>query len=241
LRLQRQGVFINQKGNYPMKLKMIVAATTLACLSVPALAQPPGGGGGPPGAGGPPPDTSMSFFVTSVGKGDGANLGGLEGADAHCAALAEAAGTTGKTWHAYLSTTGPGGVNAKDRIGTGPWYNANGQLVARSVDHLHYSNVLLNKTNSITEKKGTVNGVGDMPNEHDILTGSNPDGTASTQTCNNWTSNSDGQAMLGHLDRQGGGAMAESWNAAHPSRGCSQDQLKASGGNGYFYCFAVKE
>lgn len=226
-----------------MKLKMIVAATTLACLSVPALAQPPGGGGGggPPGAGGPPPDTSMSFFVTSVGKGDGANLGGLEGADAHCAALAEAAGTTGKTWHAYLSTNGPGGVNAKDRIGVGPWYNANAQLVARSVDHLHYSNVLLNKANSITEKKGTVNGVGDTPNEHDILTGSNPDGTASAQTCNNWTSNSDGQAMLGHLDRQGGGAMAESWNAAHPSRGCSQDQLKASGGNGYFYCFAVKE
>ena len=217
-----------------MKRKMIVAATTLACLSVTALAQPPGGGG-------PPPDTSMSFFVTSVGKGDGANLGGLEGADAHCQALAEAAGSTGKTWHAYLSTNGPGGVNAKDRIGVGPWYNANAQLVARGVDHLHYSNVLLNKANSITEKKGTVNGVGDTPNEHDILTGSNPDGTASEQTCNNWTSNADGQAMLGHLDRVGGGAMAESWNAAHASRGCSQDQLKASGGNGYFYCFAVKE
>jgi hypothetical protein len=183
----------------------------------------------------------MSFFVTSVGKGDGANLGGLEGADAHCTALAEAAGTTGKTWHAYLSTNGPGGVNAKDRIGAGPWYNANGQLIARSVDHLHYSNVLLNKTNSITEKKGTVNGVGDQPNEHDILTGSNPDGTANANTCNNWTSNGDGAAMLGHLDRQGGGAMAESWNAAHPSRGCGAEQLKASGGNGYFYCFATDE
>ena len=147
-----------------MNPRLMLVAVAAACLSVPALAQPPGGGG-------PPPDTSMSFFVTSVGKGDGANLGGLEGADAHCQALAEAAGTMGKTWHAYLSTNGPGGVNAKDRIGTGPWYNANGQLVARSVDHLHYSNVLLNKTNSITEKKGTVNGVGDMPNEHDILTG----------------------------------------------------------------------
>lgn len=219
-----------------MKLRSIVAATTLACLSVPALAQPPGGG-----ANQPPQDTSMSFFVTSVGKGDGANLGGLEGADAHCQALAEAAGSTGKTWHAYLSTSGAGGVNAKDRIGAGPWFNANGQLVARSVDHLHYSNVLLNKTNSITEQKGTVNGVGDQPNQHDILTGSNPDGSASENTCNNWTSNGEGAAVVGHLDRVGGGPMAESWNAAHNSRGCSQEQLQASGGNGYFYCFATGE
>jgi hypothetical protein len=219
-----------------MKLRTIVAATALACLSVPALAQPPGGG-----ANQPPEDTSMSFFVTSVGKGDGANLGGLEGADAHCQALAEAAGSTGKTWRAYLSTTGAGGVNAKDRIGTGPWFNANGQRIARSVDHLHYSNVLLNKTNSITEKKGTVNGVGDQPNQHDILTGSNPDGTANENTCNNWTSNSEGAAVVGHVDRVGGGAMAESWNAAHNSRGCSQEQLQASGGNGYFYCFATGE
>lgn len=215
-----------------MKPHALTLACSLLALSVPAFAQQ--------GGQQPPQDTSMSFFVTSVGKGDGANLGGLEGADAHCQALAEAVGST-KTWRAYLSTNGPGGVNAKDRIGTGPWYNVNGTLVARSVDHLHYSNVLLNKQNSLTEKGGTVNGVGDMPNEHDILTGSNPDGTASEFTCNNWTSNGDGAAVVGHLDRVGGGPMAESWNAAHNSRGCSQEQLRASGGNGYFYCFALNE
>jgi hypothetical protein len=215
-----------------MKPHALTLACSLLALSVPAFAQQ--------GGQQPPQDTSMSFFVTSVGKGDGANLGGLEGADAHCQALAEAVGST-KTWRAYLSTNGPGGVNAKDRIGTGPWYNVNGTLVARSVDHLHYSNVLLNKQNSLTEKGGTVNGVGDTPNEHDILTGSNPDGTASEFTCNNWTSNGDGAAVVGHLDRVGGGPMAESWNAAHNSRGCSQEQLRASGGNGYFYCFALNE
>jgi hypothetical protein len=226
-----------------MKLQHAIAASLLLACTTTVLAQAPAGGA----ANQPPPDTSMSFFVTSVGLGKGANLGGLAGADAHCKALAEAAGTTGKTWHAYLSTTGAGGVNARDRIGKGPWYNANAVLVARSVDHLHYSNVLLTKENSVTEKKGTVNGVGDTPNEHDILTGSNPDGTASTQTCENWTSESAAteatspKAMLGHLDRRGGGAMAESWNAAHASRGCSQDLLKASGGNGYFYCFATGE
>lgn len=224
-----------------MKLRMIrimVATTTLACLSIPALAQPPAGGA----PAGPPPDTSMSFFVTSVGSGDGANLGGLAGADAQCQALAEAAGSTGKTWHAYLSTNGDGGVNAKDRIGAGPWYNANNVLVARSVDHLHYSNVLLTKANSVTEQKGIVNGVGDTPNQHDIITGTNPDGTASANTCNNWTFNGEGvSAAVGHLDRVGGGAMAESWNSAHNSRGCSQELLQASGGNGYFYCFATGE
>lgn len=213
-----------------MKMHALTLACSLVALSAPALAQQ--------GGQQPEQDTSMSFFVTSVGKGDGANLGGLAGADAHCQALAEAAGSTGKTWRAYLSTNGAGGVNAKDRIGSGPWYNVNGTLVARSVDHLHYSNVLLTKENSLTEKGGTVNGVGDTPNEHDILTGTNADGTASEFTCNNWSSNGDGAAVVGHLDRRGGGAMAESWNAAHNSRGCSADQLKASGGNGYFYCFA---
>ncbi len=218
-----------------MKLRSIVAATTLLALSVPVLAQAPGGGQ-------PPADTSMSFFVTSRGLGDGANLGGLEGADAHCAALAEEAGTTGKTWRAYLSTTGSDGVDARDRIGEGPWYNANGELVARSVDHLHYSNVYLNKQRSLTETGGTVNGVGDTPNQHDILTGTEPDGTASETNCNNWTFNGEGtSATVGHLDRVGGGAMAESWNAAHQSRGCSQENLVASGGNGYFYCFATGE
>lgn len=219
-----------------MKLQHAIRAGFLLAFSTSVLAQGPGGNQ-------PPQDTSMSFFVTSVGKGNGADLGGLAGADAHCQSLAEAAGSTGKTWRAYLSTTGPGGVNARDRIGAGPWYNANGVLVARSVDHLHYSNVLLTKENSITEKKGTVNGVGDTPNQHDILTGSNPDGTASTLTCENWTSSSNDpegpKAMVGHLDRRGGGAMAESWNAAHQSRGCSQDLLVASGGAGYFYCFAT--
>jgi hypothetical protein len=222
-----------------MKTSRIAAAFALLTLSASVMAQAPAGGANA----GPPPDTSMSFFVTSVGLGKGANLGGLAGADAHCAALAEAAGTTGKTWRAYLSTTGAGGVNAKDRIGTGPWYNSKNTLVARSVDHLHYSNVLLNKENSLTEKGGTVNGVGDTPNQHDILTGSNPDGTAAADsTCNNWTSEgADSKAIVGHLDRRGGGAMAESWNAAHPSRGCSQENLIASGGNGYFYCFATGE
>jgi hypothetical protein len=222
-----------------MKLHHAIRAGLLLAISTTAFAQAPAGGQQQP-----PQDTSMSFFVTSSGLGKGANLGGLAGADAHCKALAEAAGVTGKTWHAYLSTNGTGGVNAKDRIGKGPWYNANGVLVARSVDHLHYSNVLLTKENSVSEKKGVVNGVGDTPNQHDILTGSNADGTASDQTCNNWTSDSNEdnpKAIVGHLDRRGGGAMAESWNAAHSSRGCSQEKLVASGGNGYFYCFAVTE
>lgn len=224
-----------------MKTSRMAAAFALLTLSASVMAQAPAPAGG--AAAQPPPDTSMSFFVTSVGLGKGANLGGLAGADAHCAALAEAAGVTGKTWHAYLSTTGAGGVNAKDRIGSGPWYNSKNTLVARSVDHLHYSNVLLTKANSVTEKGGTVNGVGDTPNQHDILTGSNPDGTAAADsTCNNWTSDgTDFKATVGHLDRTGGGAMAESWNAAHQSRGCSQELLQASGGNGYFYCFATGE
>jgi len=216
-----------------MKIKQLTLACTLLALGTPVMAQQGQQA---------PQDTSMSYFVTSVGSGDGANLGGLAGADAHCAALATDAGSTGKTWHAYLSTTGAGGVNAKDRIGAGPWYNVNGTLVARSVDHLHYSNVLMTKQNSLTEKGGVVNGVGDTPNQHDILTGSNADGTASENTCNNWTSNTaDSSAFVGHLDRTGGGPMAESWNAAHNSRGCSQENLIASGGNGYFYCFATGE
>lgn len=219
-----------------MNRMLRLPAAMLLLSSTAVFAQAPAGG-----AAQPPQDTSMSFFVTSVGKGEGANLGGLAGADAHCKALAEAAGVTGKTWHAYLSTST---VNAKDRIGKGPWFNANGVLVARSVDHLHYSNVLLTKENSVTEKKTTVNGVGDQPNQHDILTGTKPDGTFSGQSCNDWTSSSNEdtpKATLGHLDRRGGGAMAESWNAAHDSRGCSQEKLVASGGAGYFYCFAVTE
>ncbi|MDR0779760.1 MAG: hypothetical protein LBF16_03570 [Pseudomonadales bacterium] len=222
-----------------MKIHALTLACSLFALGLPALAQQGGGGGGGQQQR-PPQDTSMSFFVTSVGLGDGANLGGLAGADAHCKALAEAAGSTGKTWHAYLSTNGAGGVNAKDRIGNGPWYNVKGVMVARNVEHLHYSNVLMSKQNTLTEKGELINGIGDaQPLQHDMLTGSNPDGTASEFTCNNWTSNGDGAAVVGHVDRAGGGAMAESWNAAHNSRGCSQEQLIPSGGNGYYYCFAV--
>ncbi|MGB4247861.1 MAG: hypothetical protein WBJ75_09100 [Pseudohongiellaceae bacterium] len=188
-------------------------------------------------------DNSMSFFITSVGSGDGANLGGLEGADAHCAALATAVGAGGKTWRAYLSTQGAGGVNARDRIGTGPWYNARGVMIAENVAQLHSEEAMTGKENSLTEAGNMVNGRGDTPNQHDILTGSQADGTAfsgdTNLTCNNWTSNSAGSAQAGHHDRQGGGANPTSWNSAHGTRSCSQEDLIATGGNGYFYCFAI--
>ena len=188
-------------------------------------------------------DADMSFFLTGKGPGDGANLGGLEGADAHCTALAEAAGVTGKTWRAYLSTTGSDGVNAKDRIGTGPWHNANGVQVASSVADLHSDNNKLSKENSISETGEQINGRGDDPNRHDILTGSQMDGTAASgsddTTCSNWTSNGEGSALAGHHDRQGGGTNPTSWNQAHPSRGCSQENLQGTGGDGLFYCFAI--
>ena len=191
----------------------------------------------------------MTFFVTSVGLGNGANLGGLTGADKHCQDLAAAAGAGSHTWHAYLSTQGAGAVNARDRIGTGPWKNAKGVVVAISVDDLHSANNKLTKENSLTEKGGVVNGRGDKPNMHDALTGSQPDGRAFTgnddRTCHNWTSAAAGAAMLGHIDRQGlrDDDASKSWNSSHPSRGpgggCSQDDLKSTGGAGLFYCFAV--
>jgi hypothetical protein len=188
----------------------------------------------------------MSFFITSAGPGDGAKLGGLEGADAHCKQLADAAGVTGRTWRAYLSATAAAGkpaVNAKDRIGTGPWYNQKGIVVAQNVADLHSDNNKLSKENSLTEKGQPVNGRGDQPNMHDILTGTNADGTVATgtgdTTCNNWTSNGEGSAMVGHHDRVGGGANPTSWNASHASRGCSQQNLQGTGGNGLFYCFAI--
>jgi len=188
-------------------------------------------------------DADMSFFLTGKGPGDGANLGGLEGADAHCTAMAEAAGVTGKTWGAYLSTTGSDGVNAKDRIGTGPWHNANGVEVASSVADLHSDNNKLSKENSISAEGEQINGRGDDPNRHDILTGSQMDGTAASgsddTTCSNWTGNGEGSALVGHHDRQGGGTNPTSWNEAHPSRGCSQENLQGSGGDGLFYCFAT--
>jgi len=190
---------------------------------------------------------AMTFFITSVGPGNGAALGGLAGADAHCAALAKAAGSTITTWHAYLSAKAADGkppVNARDRIGSGPWYNHAGVQVARNVADLHSDSSKVNKQTALTEKGGTVNGRGDTPNMHDILTGSALDGTLmpgdGDTTCGNWTSSSaDGSAQVGHFDRVGGGQNPTSWNSAHPSRGCGQQNLQATGGNGFFYCFAT--
>ena len=185
----------------------------------------------------------MTFFLTSQGPGNGANLGGLDGADAHCAALAGE--DSGLTWRAYLSTTGDGGVNARDRIGSGPWHNAGGVMVAENVDDLHSDNNKLSKDNSISESGEMISGRGDDVNRHDIITGSMMDGMASTAdgdtTCSNWTSNSsDGSALVGHHDRIGGGDNPTSWNSAHGSRGCSQSDLQGTGGDGLFYCFAQR-
>jgi hypothetical protein len=190
---------------------------------------------------------AMSFFITSAGSGDGANLGGLAGADKICQTLAQSAGAGSKTWHAYLSAAASNGqpaVNARDRIGSGPWYNAKGVKVADSVADLHSPNNKLGKENSLTEKGEVVNGRGDNPNTHDILTGSNADGTLYTgapdATCGNWTKNGeDGAARLGHHDKQGGGDDPNSWNSAHLSKGCSQQLLVSTGGAGKFYCFAI--
>jgi hypothetical protein len=198
---------------------------------------------------------NMTFFVTSVGPGKGADLGGLAGADAHCQKLAASAGAGAKTWHAYLSTQGAGAVNAKDRIGKGPWMNAKGLVVAVSVDDLHSANNKLNKQNSLSEKGAVINGRGDKPNRHDILTGSKPDGTAfppdKDMTCKNYTSSTQGAVMLGHNDRQGlkDDAPSKSWNSSHASRepkdgsapgqGCTQKALQGTGGDGLFYCFAI--
>jgi len=191
---------------------------------------------------------AMTFFVTSAGPGKGADLGGLEGADRHCQTLAQAAGAGGKTWRAYLSTQGAGAVNAKDRIGRGPWQNAKGVVIAKDVAELHNGNNL-NKQTALTEKGEVVKGRGDSPNMHDILTGSQPDGTAfaisDDRTCGNWTKGGQGAAMVGHHDRIGldDSAPAKSWNSSHPSRGpgggCAQDDLKSTGGAGLLYCFAV--
>ena len=186
----------------------------------------------------------MSFFITSAGPGDGANLGGLEGADRHCHTLAQAVGAGDRTWRAYLSTIGEGTtVNARDRIGSGPWYNAKGVMVAENVEQLHSENNHLSKENSLTEKGEMVNGRGDQPNMHDILTGSNLDGTAFTgegyTNCGNWTASGEGGSRVGHHDRVGGGQNPTSWNSAHTSRGCSQENLQGTGGNGLFYCFAI--
>jgi hypothetical protein len=194
---------------------------------------------------------AMTFFVTSVGSGNGADLGGLAGADQRCQQLAQAAGAGGHTWHAYLSTqtaNGQPAANARDRIGKGPWTNAKGVVVAKDVTELHGQNNLTKQT-SLSEKGDVINGRGDTPNRHDALTGTQPDGTAfavgEDRTCGNWTSSTKGAAMLGHIDRQGlrDDDASKSWNSSHPSRGpdggCSQNDLKSTGGDGLFYCFAI--
>jgi hypothetical protein len=222
------------------KLVLGVAAVTAAACSLTALTQQP------PAAAQPAP---MGFFVTSVGSGKGANLGGLDGADKHCQALATSVGAGSRTWRAYLSTSEAGAqkaVNARDRIGQGPWHNAKGELIARNVAELHgdveRDRNNLQKLSALNEKGEVVSGRGDTPNRHDMLTGSQSDGRAfaggEDMTCGNWTSDSAGAAMVGHHDRVGGGNT--SWNAAHRSRGCSQEQLKSSGGDGLLYCFAEK-
>ena len=186
-------------------------------------------------------DQSMTFFLTSAGPGDGANLGGLEGADAHCQSLAGAAGAGSKDWRAYLSTDT---VNARDRIGDGPWHNAKGVLIAEGVEHLHSPGANIDKETALDENGNVVNGTGDSPNKHDILTGTRIDGTAfddgEDHTCSNWTSNGEGSAHVGHHDRLARGQPGSPWNDAHPSRGCSQDDLRGTGGDGLFYCFATE-
>ncbi len=188
----------------------------------------------------------MTFFISSQGPGDGANLGGLEGADRHCETLASAVGAGGKEWRAYLSSIGPDGsgeIHARDRIGPGPWRNFAGDLIASDAEELHSDAANLTKESILTEQGEIVSGRGDPVNMHDILTGSNLDGTAFTgdgyDNCGNWTSNeSDGSARVGHHDRTGGGQNPTSWNSAHSSRGCGQEDLQGTGGNGLYYCFA---
>jgi len=226
-----------------MQVKVRMAA--LAAAGLVGLAGCAGMQAGPKG---------MSFFVTSAGPGKGGDLGGLEGADRHCQALAQAAGAGDRTWRAYLSTqapslNNPAFVNARDRIGTGPWQNAKGVVVARSVDDLHSAGSNVNKETALDEQGRPVNGRTESPNKHDILTGSRPDGTAfpgapfPDMTCGNWTKGgADGAAMTGHHDRAGpiANAWATSWNSSHPTLGCSQEKVRPTGGDGLFYCFAAK-
>jgi hypothetical protein len=218
------------------RICLAAAASLLAFAAQPAEAQSAG----------------TTFFLTSAGPGKGADLGGLDGADKHCQTLAQSAGAGARTWHAYLSTQAADGkpaVNARDRIGKGPWQNAKGVVVAKDVADLHSAGNNLTKQTALSEKGDVINGRGDTPNRHDVLTGSQPDGTAfapeTDRTCKNWTSSTQGAAMLGHSDRQGlrDDDASKSWNSSHPSRGpdggCSQNDLKTTGGDGLLYCFAV--
>ena len=208
---------------------LVIAALGVVAWAVPATAQ----------------QSAMTFFVTSAGPGKGADLGGLEGADRHCQTL----GGGGKTWRAYLSTQGANPVNARDRIGRGPWQNAKGEVIATSVDDLHSANNKITKQTALSEKGDVINGRGDQPNRHDILTGSTPEGRAfpadKDMTCKNYTSSTEGSVMLGHHDRNGldDSAASKSWNSSHPSRGagggCAQTDLRGTGGDGLLYCFAT--
>jgi hypothetical protein len=219
------------------KMNLTIAAASVAVLALGLSAQVNA------------QQANMTFFVTSAGPGKGADLGGLEGADRHCQQLAQAAGAGGKTWRAYLSTQGAGAVNARDRIGRGPWQNAKGEAIAQNVDDLHSANNKITKQTALDEKGQGVNGRGDSPNKHDMLTGSQPDGRAfaagDDRTCGNWTKSGAGAAMVGHHDRQGlrDDDASRSWNSSHPSRGpdggCSQADLRTTGGDGLLYCFAT--
>jgi hypothetical protein len=227
--------------NAPIRCALVASAALLAGLSFDARAQPPA-----------PQSPSMTFFVTGAGPGKGADLGGLEGADRHCQELAQRAGAGGKTWHAYLSTQAADGkpaVNARDRIGHGPWQNFKGEVVAQSVEDLHSDNNKLGAQTSLTERGLIIPGVGYAPNRHDALTGTQMDGTAfpagEDRTCKNWTSSTQGAAMVGHVDRKGlrDDDASHSWNSSHPSRGpdggCSQADLRSTGGDGLIYCFVA--
>jgi hypothetical protein len=242
----REYLEIQREATNMSKSKAFIAAALALGVTSGAQAQQPA----------PPPlpqAPNMTFFVTGAGPGKGADLGGLEGADAHCLTLATRHGAGGKTWRAYLSTqeaAGKPAVNARDRIGNGPWQNFKGETVATSVDDLHSDNNKLSASTSVTERGFIIPGVGFAPNRHDVLTGSTTDGkafpAAEDRTCKNWTSSTQGAAMVGHIDRKGlrDDAPARSWNSSHPSRGpdggCSQSDLRGTGGDGLFYCFATQ-
>jgi hypothetical protein len=224
---------MNKGTSSPLLMCVVAVSLTLAaCAQTPPSATSSGGG------------NATTFFVTSAGPGNGADLGGLAGADRYCQSLAKKVGAGNRTWHAYLSTNGSAAANARDRIGRGPWQNAKRVVIARNVDELHGENSLSKQT-ALTESGEMITGRGDAPNRHDILTGSTPDGRAlpddKDTTCGNWTKSGDGSAIVGHHDRLGllDNAPSKSWNSSHPTRGCSQDALRSTGGDGLFYCFAA--